>query len=90
MTVLVVQKPKASIRGMLSRWMLEVSRGVFVGRPSALVRERIWSLTIGLLKEKNGCLLLWTSNREQGYDLRMHGTCKTVVDIEGVYLQKLR
>lgn len=90
MTVIVVPKAKASVRGMLSRWMLEVSRGVFVGRPSGLVRERLWSLTIGLMKNKGGFLMLWASQREQGYDVRCYGNCDRVCDIEGLYLQKLR
>lgn len=90
MTVIVIQKPKAAIRGLLSRWLLEVSRGVFVGRPSALVRERLWSLIIGLLKGKGGCLMLFNSQREQGYSVMMHGSCSTISDHEGLYLQKLR
>jgi CRISPR-associated protein Cas2 len=89
MTVLVIPKPRASVRGLLSRWLLELSRGVFVGRPSALVRERLWSLTVELLKNKGGCVMLWNSDREQGYSVRMHGTCTNVVDLEGMYLQKL-
>lgn len=90
MTVIVVPKAKASVRGMLSRWMLEVSRGVFVGRPSGLVRERLWSLAIGLMKNKGGFLMVWSSQREQGYDVRCHGNCDRIFDMEGLYLQKLR
>ena len=90
MTVLVVRKGKASIRGMLSRWMVEVTRGTFVGRPSALVRDRLWDLTISLLGPGGGCLMAFSSQREQGFSVLSHGSCDTIKDHEGLYLQKLR
>jgi hypothetical protein len=34
--------------------------------------------------------MIWSSQREQGYDVRSYGICDRVSDIEGLYLQKLR
>ena len=87
MIVIVIKRPRAALRGMLSRWLLEVSRGVFVGRPSALVRERLWSLTIGSCKD---ALLLSRSKSEQGFSVVVHGNDPSVLDHEGLFLQKLR
>jgi CRISPR-associated protein Cas2 len=40
-TVIVLIATAEGLRGHLTRWMLEVAAGVFVGNPSARVRERV-------------------------------------------------
>ena len=42
MVVLVLERVPTSLRGELTRWMLEPKAGVFVGTMSALVREQLW------------------------------------------------
>ena len=44
MTVIVLERVQITVRGELSRWMLEPKTGVFVGRVSALVRDKLWDL----------------------------------------------
>lgn len=43
MIVIVVTACPSGLRGYISRWLLEVSPGVFVGHASARVRERLWA-----------------------------------------------
>ena len=42
MVVLFMEHVPPSLRGKLSRWMIEPRAGVFVGSISAMVREKLW------------------------------------------------
>jgi CRISPR-associated protein Cas2 len=42
MTVIVIISSPYSLRGVLTRWMLELSAGVYVGYLSARVRDHLW------------------------------------------------
>ena len=48
MVVIVLSAAPASLRGALTRWLMEVSSGVFVGHLSARVREQLWELVRSL------------------------------------------
>ena len=86
MTVIIVQRATPGLRGQLTRWMLEVQAGVFVGTLSARVRERLWALTCARIK-KGGSLLIYRSRNEQGFVVEAHGdTSRSVFDMEGLQL----
>lgn len=86
MTVIVLEKVSVTVRGELTRWMLEPKTGVFIGRVSALVREKLWEL----ICEKTGkgaAVLVYQTDTEQGFMLRTWGTTsRTVRDFEGLTL----
>jgi CRISPR-associated protein Cas2 len=86
MVVIVLENVPKRLRGELSRWMLEVSTGVFVGSMSALVRDLLWEKC----KEKKTvgrCCLMYRTNNEQGFAIRTHGdTTRTLVDFDGLTL----
>ena len=44
MTVVVLIAAPEGLRGHLTRWLFEVAAGVFVGNPSARVRDRLWTV----------------------------------------------
>ena len=90
LTILVLEKTPSGLKGEVSKWMLAVAPGVFVGRPSKLVRERLWSLTIGKLGKEGRCLMLWSAPTEQGYEIRAWGNMDRVLDLEGVFLSRVR
>ncbi len=54
MMVLVLERVPPSLRGELTRWLLELRAGVFVGTVSALVRERLWQLACERMGEGAG------------------------------------
>jgi CRISPR-associated protein Cas2 len=86
MTVMVLERVPASLRGELTRWMLEPKTGVFVGRPTAIVREKLWQLVCERVKGGAG-LLVYQADVEQGFVVRQWGrTSRTVVDFEGLAL----
>lgn len=86
MVVIILEKVPIGLRGELTRWLLEVHTGVFVGSISAMVRELVWKLVIEKLREGGGIMIHNAAN-EQGYTLRMFGnTSREVVDFDGLAL----
>ncbi len=86
MTIFIVERVPTGLRGLLTRWLLEPKTGVFVGRPSAMVREKLWEMICE--KVHGGAALLITqTNTEQGFTIRTNGTTsRTVIDMEGLLL----
>jgi CRISPR-associated protein Cas2 len=84
--VLILEKVPATLRGELSRWMIEPRTGVFVGQISAMVRDRLWEMAVKGSKG-GGITLLWSSPTEQGFQWRTHGDSKRLlIDFEGLTL----
>jgi CRISPR-associated protein Cas2 len=86
MVVITLEKVPTSLRGELTRWLLEVKTGTFVGRVSAMVRDKLWEL-ICTRNHGGGCLMVYNTNNEQGFALRTYGdTTRDLVDFEGITL----
>lgn len=86
MTVLIVERVKPAVRGDLSRWLLEPHPGVFIGHVNAMVREKLWQKVCRVCGD-GGVILIWSTNTEQRFDMRMHGSPgREIVDFEGLKL----
>ena len=86
MVVMIFETVPVSLRGMLSRWMVEPSRNVFVGHISALVRDQLWEKCYSKLKG-GGLVQVWSTNNEQHYKMRTFGeTRRMIIDDEGLQL----
>ena len=86
MVVMILEKVPTSVRGELSRWLIEPHPGVFVGHLSAMVRDRLWEKVCQQVRE-GGAIQAWSTNNEQRFMLRMYGnTDRQLVDFEGLYL----
>lgn len=85
----MLERVPAGLRGELSRWMIEPRTGVFVGKLSGMVRDRLW------LKAAQGAsggagIMAYTAPCEQGFAVRTFGdTTREIVDIEGVLLVRI-
>ena len=89
MVVMMLERVTPSLRGELTRWLLEPRTGVFVGNVSALVRDRLWERVCRKMGEGGGILVHNTDN-EQGYAMRLWGTPnREVVDFEGLSLVRV-
>lgn len=85
--VLVVTACPAGLRGQLTRWLLEISPGVFVGRASTRVRDLLWSRVVELAR--NGrAILVFSARNEQRLDFRVHDSEWEPVDFDGVHLMR--
>ncbi len=86
MVVFLMEKVPVSLRGEITRWMLELRPGVFVGNISALVREKLWEMVCQKLKG-GAVTLLQSAANEQGYKIRTFGdTNRKVKDFDGLQL----
>lgn len=89
MIVMVLEKVPPSLRGELTRWLLEVKSGVFVGHVSARVRDKLWQKCCQA-KRVGGVTQIWTTNTEQRFKMRMCGnTQREVVECEGMQLIRI-
>ena len=86
MVVIILEKVPTSLRGELTRWMIEPHPGVFVGHLSGIVRDKLWEKCCQKLRE-GGAVQLWSTNNEQRFDIRTFGqTRRQVVDFDGLKL----
>jgi CRISPR-associated protein Cas2 len=86
MTIIIMERVPPRVRGELTRWMLELHAGVFVGRLSALVRDALWE---HICKEMDvgAAWLVHQHNNEQGFTMRSWGaTHRQLVDFDGLML----
>lgn len=75
-----------SLRGELTRWMLEIRPHVYVGNVNARVRDQLWQTARKRLPN-GSAVQIWNTPNEQGYTLRSHGEPSyRVRDFEGVLL----
>jgi len=52
MTIVILEKVPATVRGELSRWLIEPRKGIFVGQISAIVREKLWEVNNPIAKAR--------------------------------------
>jgi CRISPR-associated protein Cas2 len=65
---------------------LEPKTGIFLGNPTARVRDELWQRAIKQLKE-GSVLQIWNDNNPQGFSYRQHGVKeRRFIDMEGLSL----
>lgn len=85
MTVIVLTNCPVGLRGFLTRWLLEISPGVFIGNPSSRVRDALWE-EVRQYADQGRALLAHTTNNEQGFTFRTHDHAWHPRDHEGLTL----
>lgn len=86
MTVVVLIAAPEGLRGHLTRWMIEVSAGVFVGSPNLKIRDLLWQT----LSERIGdgqAVMIEPADNEQRWITRTAGRDRWYpVDFDGLML----
>lgn len=85
MVVIVVTACPAGLRGYLTRWLLEISPGVFVGHVTARVRELLWNEVQARAKDGRA-LLVYSARGEQRLAFQVHRHDWEPTDFDGVQL----
>lgn len=85
MVVLVLTAVPPGLRGFLTRWLLEISAGVFVGKVSKRVRELLWERTQTMVRTGRA-IMVFTARNEQGLSFLVHGHHWEPIDVEGITL----
>lgn len=86
MLVIVTEAAPPRLRGYLSRWLLEVRAGVYLGDYSVRVREKLWKVVSREILEGNA-VMAWSANSESGFAFVTTGkNRREPVDWEGFSL----
>lgn len=85
MVVIVLTACPPGLRGHLTRWLLEISAGVFVGKVSSRVRDELWAAVLEHCKSGKAFLVEPAQN-EQGYAFRTHRHEWEPIDLDGLSL----
>ncbi|MGC4962921.1 type I-E CRISPR-associated endoribonuclease Cas2e [Gordonia sp. DT101] len=75
----------AGLRGHLTRWLLEISPGVFVGVLSRRVRELLWVRVRELVKDGRA-IMVYPARNEQRLEFLVHRYDWEPVDVDGIRL----
>lgn len=85
MIVIILANCPSGLRGLLTRWLLEISPGVFVGTPSARVRDVLWAEVREYVNQGRALLVHQTDNG-QGFTFQTHDHAWHPTDHEGLTL----
>ena len=89
MTVLLLERVPPGLRGEVTRWLVEVGTGVFVGRANALVRDQLWDACSERCRD-GMVRMIWKTNTQQGFDLRTTGANgRYAEEMDGLWLVRL-
>ena len=85
MIVITLTDCPLSLRGDLTKWLIEINTGVFVGRVSARVRDNLWLRV--MQNVKNGrATMVYNTNNEQHLEFRLHNSENEIIDFDGLKL----
>lgn len=87
MTVIVLTVVPAGLRGHLTKWMLEISAGVYVGFVTARVRDLMW-LRIVEMSGDGRAIMVYTARNEQRLAFKVHKHQWEPADYDGVMLMR--
>ena len=88
MIVVSLTKCPPKLRGDLSKWLMEINTGVYVGNVSARVREALWKRITDSLRDGQATMVC-SANNEQGMSCRVHHADRNPVDYDGYTLMKI-
>ncbi|MBQ7529837.1 type I-E CRISPR-associated endoribonuclease Cas2 [bacterium] len=85
MIVICLTNCPPKLRGDLTKWLLEVNTGVYVGNINARVRDELWKRITENIRSGQATMV-FSSSGEQRMDFRVHNTTWKPVDFDGLKL----
>lgn len=86
-TMIVAQAIPSHVRGYLGRFLVEVAPGIFTGRLSPVVADRLWARISTDLECGSMTIVTTSRSTEQGYRFRSCGPSDyQIVDLDGLSL----
>ncbi len=85
MVVVTLTSCPPRLRGDITKWLMEIHTGVYVGKISARVRDELWERICGNIQ--NGtATMTYSAQNEQRLAFRIHNTTREIHDLEGIHL----
>ncbi len=85
LTVITLKNSPPSLRGDLTKWMQEISTGVYVGNFSTRIREELWKRVVDSVGTGEATMS-YAYRNEIGYRFATHNATKIPIDYEGIPL----
>lgn len=85
MTVIVVTNCPLALRGDLTKWLIEINSGVYVGKINARVREELWERICAHIRTGQATMVYHADN-EQNLSFRVWNTVWQPRDFDGITL----
>lgn len=85
MVVITLTDCPPKIRGDITRWMLEVNTGVYVGHLSARVRDGLWMRICDNIRHGRA-VMVYDTDGEQHFGFKTHNSKWMPIDYDGVML----
>ena len=85
MIVITLNNCPAKVRGDITKWLIEINTGVFVGNVSSKIRDAIWDRVCENVKDGRVSMAYHT-NGEQKLDFRIHNSDWEPIDYDGIKL----
>lgn len=85
MIVITMTNCPPKLRGDLTKWLLEINTGVYVGNVSARVREALWSRVCENINDGQATLV-YNSANEQHLEFKTHNSAWKIRDFDGIKL----
>ena len=85
MVVITLTNCPMALRGDISKWLMEVSQGVYCGNISAKVRDELWKRLCENIKDGQA-VMVYNASGEQHLDIRLHNSHWEIVDYDGIKL----
>jgi CRISPR-associated protein Cas2 len=85
MVVVTLEDCPLGLRGDLTKWLLEIQSGVFVGNVSARVRDLLWDRIKGMCKSGRA-VMVYSTNGEQRLNFKTLGGTWEPIDFDGIKL----
>lgn len=87
MIVISLVNPPRSLHGDLSKWLIEINTNVYVGNVNARIREALWERITETIKTGQATMV-YTTDNEQGMNVKVWGTTWQATDFDGFLLIK--
>ena len=87
MIVLTLSKCPQGLKGDVTKWLMEVNTGVYVGKLSARVRDLLWKRVCEHCGSGKATMV-FTVRNEQGFSFYVHNTDWKPTDFDGLLLLK--
>lgn len=86
MIVITLTDCPLSLRGELTKWLLEINTGVYVGNVSSRVRDQIWKKVQEQAPKGRSTMVFSCVTNEQKLDFRTHQSDWEPIDYDGLKL----
>lgn len=85
LTIITLKKSPPSLRGDLTKWMQEISTGVYVGNFNTKIREKLWERVVESVGSGEATMT-YAYRNEIGYKFETHNSSKIPIDYDGIPL----